>query len=198
MKQAVIRKVKFNKTEFLEINDAYRKVMYWFFSFPTKEVSLNDLTKLTNISKSTAKKVVNQLATEGFLKVSPLGKVWRISCDQKHVFNTMRKIPYNLELIYGSGIIEAILERIENPRAILLFGSYRKGDDTSESDIDIAVETFDDEEMQISSLGVIPALGYRQNVNIHLVKFSRNKIDLNLFTNIANGIALYGLLEVRP
>ncbi len=192
-----MKQVKFKKTEFLEINDAYRKVMYWFFSFPTKEVSLNDITKLAGISKSTANKVVTQLANEGFLKISPLGKIWRISCNQQHIFNTMRKIPYNLELIYGSGIIGAVLKNTENPRAIVLFGSYRKGDDTDNSDIDIAVETFDDEEIKILDLGNVPILGYRQNVKVHLVKFARNRIDLNLFTNIANGIVLYGLLEVR-
>ena len=189
--------VKFKKTH-LQLNEAYRKVMCWFFSFPAKELSLNDLTKLTNISKTTANKIVKKLVNEGFLKTNPLGKIWRITCNQKHEFNTIRKIPYNLELIYQSGIIGAVLKNTENPRAIILFGSYRKGDDTENSDIDIAVETFNDEEINFLNLGTIPVLGYRQNVKVHLVKFARNKIDLNLFTNIANGIVLYGLLEVRP
>ena len=41
-------------------------------------------------------------------------------------------------------------------------------------------------------------LGFRTNVKVNLHIFSRNKIDLNLFANIANGIILSGFLEVLP
>ena len=41
-------------------------------------------------------------------------------------------------------------------------------------------------------------IGYRKNVPVNVHVFSRNKIDLNLFANIANGIILEGFLEVRP
>ena len=47
-------------------------------------------------------------------------------------------------------------------------------------------------------LGIVEQLGYRKKVNVNLHVFSRNKIDLNLFVNIANGIVLDGFLEVRP
>ncbi len=193
-----MQQVQFKKVEIVELNDAYRKVLYWFFSYPTREVSLNDLTKLANISKTTANKVITQLQKEGFLKVTTLGNIWRILCIQQHDFNTIRKIPYNLELIYASGIIQAVLKNIENPRTIILFGSYRKGDDVDNSDIDIAVETFDNQEVKIFELGTLPLLGYRKNVKVNLLKFSRNKIDLNLFANIANGIVIYGFLEAMP
>jgi len=54
-----------------------------------------------------------------------------------------------------------------------------------------------DDELSIIRLGIIEKLGYRKNVPVNLHIFSRNKVDLNLFTNIANGIVLDGLLEVR-
>src|SRR3989344_2184436 len=198
MKPCVMEKIKFKKTRILELNDAYLKVMCWFFSYPTQEISLNDLVELVNISKTTAKKVVNRLLKEEFLARDILCRMWRIKCNQKHPFNMTRKIAYNLQLIYESGIIDGILNSISNPRSMILFGSYRKGDDTENSDIDIAVETLDDEEVKIENEGIIPSLGYRKDVKVNILKFSRNKIDLNLFTNIANGIVLYGLLEVHP
>jgi len=196
----LMKQIKFKKTE-MELNEAYRRVMQWFFSYPTREVNLNDLTKLIRISKSTANKVVLRLGREGFLEVKELGKVWRISCNQQHSYNTTRKIAYNLELIFESGIIDAILHwpsEIQNPRSIILFGSYRKGDDTETSDIDVAVETLGNEEIKIIELGIINKLGYRRRVKVNILKFTRNKIDMNLFTNIVNGICLYGLLEARP
>ncbi len=190
-------KIKFKKT-LMDVDDAYKRVLYWFFAYPTRQVSLNDLTKQVNISKTTANKVVSQLKQEGFLNVEILGKVWRISCNQRHIFNTIRKIPYNLELVYESGIIEEILKVVPHPRSIILFGSYRKGDDIEISDIDLAVETLDNREVKIVPFGTIPQLGYRERVKVNILKFSRNKIDVNLFANLVNGIVLYGFFEAKP
>lgn len=198
MKPLPMIQIKFKQTGSLELNDAYQKVMYWFFAYPTKEVSLNDLTKQVNISKTTANKVILQLAKEGFLKIQALGGMWRISCNQQHPFNTARKIPYNLERVYHSEVIEEILKAIPNPKSIILFGSYRKGDDIETSDLDLAVETLDNEEVKIFNIGTIPRLGYREKVKVNLLKFSRKKIDLNLFANLVNGIVLYGFFEARP
>ena len=190
--------IKFKKKELLELTDAYHKVMYWFFSYPHKEISLSDLTKLVGISKTTANRVVLELAKRRFLRIQELGKLWRISSDPQHEFTTTRKIAYNLESIYESGIISEILKKKPTPRCITLFGSYRKGDDTQQSDIDIAVEVLGNHQPTITLLGVISKLRYRKNVKVNLLTFSRNNIDINLFTNIANGIVLYGLLEVKP
>lgn len=193
-----MKRVRFKKTVFLELNEAYAKVLHWFFSYPTMEIGLNDLKKLMRISKTTANRVVSQLKSEGFLRVQKIGALWRISCDQKHVFNTTRKIPYNLGLIYSSEIIESILANIPNARFISLYGSYRKGDDVETSDIDLAVEVLDQKKTEIMRMGIIPTLGYREHVKVNVLLFSRKSVDVNLFSNIANGIVLYGFLEVNP
>lgn len=181
-----------------EETEAYRKVLHWFFSYPNKEISLNDLTQVLEISKKTANVVVTQLVSEEFLKKDVLGRLWRISCNQGHRYNVTRKIGHNLTLIYESGIMEGIHKLLPSSKVVVLFGSYRKGDDTEKSDIDIAVEVLDNEDLRTVDLGIVPQLGYRQNVPVHIHIFSRNKIDLNLFSNIANGIVLEGFLEVHP
>lgn len=180
-----------------EENEAYLKVLYWFFSYPSRELGLNELSKQLRISKTTANKIVTQLAKEGFLRTEVIGKLWRISCNLEHEYNISRKIPYNLSMVYQSSIVDAIHNIIPSSRAIILFGSYRKGDDTEKSDIDIAVEVLDNEELRIVELGELEQFGYRTNVPVNVHVFSRNKIDLNLFSNIANGILLEGFLEVR-
>lgn len=181
-----------------ELKEAYPKVLLWFFAYPTREIGLNDLSETLKISKTTAHKIVGQLVKEGFLKKEVLGKIWRISCNQDHVYNYSKKIAYHLMLIYESGLIKKVKKIIQNPRAIILFGSYRKGDDTEKSDIDLAVEVLGNEDLKIENIGVIKKFGYRYTVPVNLYIFSRNKIDLNLFANIANGIVLEGFLEVRP
>lgn len=192
------KKKSLKNAELIELNEVYRKVFYWFFSYPTTEISLNDLTKAVNISKTTANKVVSQLSKEGFLNLTKLGKLWRIKCNQQHPYNTKKKIPYNLELVYMSNIIQRVLEKIPNAISIILFGSYRKGDDIETSDIDIAVETPDNEQASVIEIMVMPKFGCREKVKVNVFKFTRNKIDLNVFANIANGIVLYGFLEARP
>lgn len=182
----------------VEYVDAYMKVQNFFFDFPTKEFSLNDLCSAIKISKSTANIVVERLIREGFLNREILGNLWRISCNQKHHYNTTRKVPYHLVMIYESGIIEAIREIVPYAKAIVLFGSYRKGDDIHESDIDIAVETIGDSEQNIVELGKLSQMGYRKDIVINVHVFSRSKISINLFANIANGIVLDGFLEARP
>ncbi|MBS3140340.1 nucleotidyltransferase domain-containing protein [Candidatus Woesearchaeota archaeon] len=180
-----------------EEDDAYLKIMHWFFSYPVREIGLTELSRHLKIAKTTANRIVAKLAKEGFLKIEIIGNLWRISQDLSHEYNVVWKIPYNLHLVYQSGIINEIRKVFLNPRAIILFGSYRKGDDTEKSDIDIAVEVLEEKDLEIIHLGMIPQLGYRSNVPVNIHIFSRNKINLNLFANIANGIILEGFLEVR-
>lgn len=180
-----------------EDQNAYWKVQYWFFAYPEQTFSLSEIAQELHMHKHTASKIVKQLEEEGFVQKETIGNIWRIGCNKAHTYNTTRKIPYHLQLIYESNIVEHTLSRIPQARAIILFGSYRKGDDISTSDIDIAVEVVDNEPLEITQAGIIKQLGYRTNVpaNIHI--FSRNNINLNLFNNIANGIILHGFLEVR-
>jgi len=177
--------------------EAYTKVLRWFFAFPTDEFTLNELTENVGIAKTTAKVTVQKLATEDFLDIRTIGKTWRIRANQNHHYFTSVKIPYNLELIYGSGVVEYIQKSYPDSAVIILFGSFRKGDDVPGSDVDIAVELMDDGGHDILELDTISQLGYRKNVKVSLHLFSRKSININVFTNIANGIILDGLLEVQ-
>jgi predicted nucleotidyltransferase len=190
-------KIKIEKNNLINLNEAYYKILYWFFSYPTKEFSLNELVNAVKLSKTTVNKVVIKLSKEGFLNIKHIGNYWRISCNQRHPYNNTKKVVYNLEMIYNLGIVDLLLKKYNNIRTIILFGSYRKGDDIDTSDIDIAIEVLDNEEIKIINFGIIPLFGYRKNVKINILKFNRNKIDINLFSNIANGIVLHGFLEVK-
>ena len=189
---------KEEKLQQVKKSEAIFKIIYWFFAFPEKEISLNDLAKNVGISKTNANKIVTYLVKEDFLKKEILGKTWRISCNPAHKYNITLKIPFNLGQIYESRIIDKIMKKIPNAKSIILFGSCRKGDDTEKSDIDIAVEIVENTELEISKMGNLEQFGYRKNIPINLHIFSRNKIDLNLFSNIANGIVLSGFLEAKP
>lgn len=191
---------KLKKIEIIGLNEAYQKVLYWFFSFPNIETGLNDLALSLKISKTTAKKIISLLVKEGFLNKKVYGKTWRITCNINHKYNLTRKVAFNLAMIYEyyeMGLKDYIFNKVGDTKSIILFGSYRKGDDNEKSDIDIAVEVIKNEDTKVIELGKIAEFGFRKNVQVNLHVFSRNKIDLNLFSNIANGIVLEGFLEVK-
>lgn len=190
-------KKKLKNVDSAPLGEAYNNILNYFFSFPEQAIGLNDLSETVKSSKTTTKKVVEQLINEKFLKKEEIGKAWRISVIQDHPYLITRKIPLNINMIYESGIVDAVREKIPGARAIVLFGSYRWGVDNEKSDLDIAVEVINNENPSIETLGMVN-LGYRKEIMINLFIFSRNKVDLNVFNNIANGIVLDGLLEVRP
>lgn len=192
-----MKKVKeFKNVRIAELSEAYNKILDWFFAFPTKEFGLNELSQGIRSSKTNTKRVINDLASEGFLKIEKLGNLLRISCNREHSYHLTRRVPRNLTRVYESGLVDFLVKEFSGARAIVLFGSYRKGDDTEESDIDIAVEVLDNQEPRVIQHGIIKEFGYRKDIKVNVLIFSRNKIDLNLFTNIVNGIVLWGLLEV--
>ncbi|MEN9626301.1 MAG: hypothetical protein RL557_629 [archaeon] len=184
------------KVEDIEV--AVSRCWQWFFNYPKSKIGLNDLSSSIGSSKTSTKKAVEYLMSIRFLQREIIGKAWLLQANQEHPFFKTKKIPINLSLIYESGILDAVYKAVPGARAVILFGSYRWGVDIEESDIDIAVEIVGNQELQIHRLGIIEQLGYRKNVPVNVHIFSRNKIDLNLFANIANGIALDGFLEVRP
>ncbi len=191
MKKQILKGISVSESE-----SAYDKIMTWFFAFSESEFTLNELCKKLKIAKTTANSTVLKFEKLGFLTHQVLGKVWRIRANTTHAFFTTQKIPYNLKCVYESGIIQWINDNIPSARAVFLFGSYRKGDDTEKSDVDIAVEVLQYKEQEIISLK-LEQIGYRRNIPLNIHVFSRKKIDLNLFANIANGILLQGFLEVR-
>lgn len=107
-------------------------------------------------------------------------------------------IIYNLNFAYQSGLVEFLNERFNNPKSIILFGSFRKGEDISTSDIDIAIDTEEAEEYETVTTKELIEFEKIINRKIQMHLFNRKNIDINVFNNIANGIVLLGFLEVKP
>ena len=180
-----------------EIERAYEKCLVWFFAFPRTKIGITELARSIKSSKTATKQAVETLITKQAITREIAGKAWILLANQKNLYFSRKKIPYHFDKIYESGIVEAVRKAVPQARSIILFGSYRWGDDNEESDIDIAVEVLENKDMEIVRLGIIEQLGYRKNIPVNMYIFSRNKIDLNLFANIVNGIVLDGFLEVR-
>lgn len=172
-----------------------QKILDVLCDFPEKEFSLSDLAKESRVAKPHMNEVLRDLESRELIKIVKLSKIWRISANISNERFREYKLTTNLLKLYGSELVNFLNWKFENPKAIILFGSYRKGEDISSSDIDIAVETEDDyHTVSPEGISVFEAK-LKRKIQIHL--FNRNSIDINVFSNIANGIVLSGFLEVK-
>ena len=180
------------------IETARQRVLSVLFRYPEKEFSLSDLAREACVAKAHIGRILDEIYKIGIIKIIKLSKIWRIQANQQNPVYTKSKIIYNLGLVYQSGLVEFLNDEFNNPKAIILFGSFRKGDDISNSDIDIAIENNEINDYKIVRLKNLIEFenSVERKIQIHL--FSRKHVDINVFNNIANGIILSGFLEVKP
>ena len=182
----------------LYIETARQRIAEVLFRYSEKEFSLSDLAKESKVKKSNIGMILAELHRIGFVEITKLSKIWRIKANQQNPYFIKNKIIHNLAFVYQSRLVEFLNDYFRHPKAIILFGSYRNGDDISSSDIDIAIES--DEAADYKVTGLRELSGFEKEIGrkiqIHL--FSRKNIDISVFNNIANGIVLSGFLEVNP
>lgn len=174
-----------------------QRLMSVFFLHPETEFSLTEVAQRAQIAKSAASRLLPLLAEADIVEVKQLGAVHRIKANAQHFGFIKRKIAWNISLIYESNIIEFLDEHFHHPKAIVLFGSFRLGQDSMHSDIDIAIEVTEDIPVKSVRLAEFEELERKLLRPIQIHMFNRRRIDENLFSNIANGIVLLGYLEVR-
>lgn len=185
------------KEQSLYKETARLRVMEILFRFPEKEFSLTEIARQAHVAKSNIGKILRELKEEEFIEITDLRITWRIRASQQNQAFIKNKIVYNLSTLYQSGLVEFLEKYFNFPKSIILFGSFRKGEDISTSDIDIAVEKEDEKYRLLEDLKEIEEFErfIGKKIQIHL--FSRKRTNPNVFGNIANGIILSGFLEAR-
>ncbi|PIN92987.1 hypothetical protein COU61_01105 [Candidatus Pacearchaeota archaeon CG10_big_fil_rev_8_21_14_0_10_35_13] len=191
-----MRIIKIKKYQGITGETSKRKVAEALFMDPEEERTQSDLAREAGIAKQNIRKITEDLRKEGIIIVGRLGRTWKIKANMENEHYKNNKIAYNLNFIYNSGLIEFLVEHFNNPKTIILFGSFIKGEDSASSDIDIAVykekekyKTLELEELKKFEKAI------NRKIQIHL--FNKENVDNNLFNNIANGILLFGFLEVK-
>ncbi len=176
---------------------AKNKIMKVLFRYPEKEFSLSDLAKESTVAKANIGSILSDLEKPGLINIEKLSNIWRIRANISNWHFRRSKIVHNLNQIYSSGLVELLVDKFNNPKAISLFGSFRNGEDISNSDIDIAIETDNTDEYKIMEQKELNEIEKKIGRRIQIHLFNRENIDINVFNNIANGILLWGFLEVK-
>lgn len=150
------------------------------------------IAKALKVSQTAIAKSLKGLEKEELIDVKKDKESKRLNIqlnkENSNVFHLKRA--ENLKIIYESGIAEFLCENFPGT-TIILYGSYSYGEDTINSDIDIAI--IGTKEKEIDLLRYEKLLERRIHCN-----FFENfgGIHINLKNNIINGIILNGSVEL--
>lgn len=163
-----------------------------FFVNPTKKSYLMDISRNIRLAHTSVKKNLDKLVKSGLVIESVERKggrkfpIYKANADNR-LFREYKMI-YNLSSLLESGMIRFIEEKLM-PKSIIVFGSYQRGEDTEDSDIDIFVEC-KEEELNLDKF----KKKLNRNIQLHF-KENFSLYPKELKNNIVNGVVLGGFLE---
>ncbi len=179
---------KFTKNE--------KKVLTIILDRPTALFSAREIARLIKITHPTVSSALKKLKKQNLvIPISQKNKsrignttLWQANIESEDFKNTKRV--ENLKSLYNSGLINAITKST-SPNTIILFGSYSRGEDTEDSDIDLFIQS---KERPIN----LKRFERKMNRKINLTFSSKTEtLRKEFLTNLINGIVMYGYLEVQ-
>src|SRR3989344_4731117 len=148
-----------------------------FFVNPTKKNYLMEISRKIGLAHTSVKKNLDELVKLGIVVefVEKKGRrkfpLYKANTDNG-LFKEYKMI-YNLSSLLESGVIRFIEEKLM-PKSIILFGSYRRGEDTENSDLDIFVEC-KEEKLNLDKFEI----KLNRNIQFHLLYCSLILQDIN-------------------
>ena len=119
------------------------KTAEFFFINPSRDHYLMDISRNTGLSHTSTKKNLKGLIKLGMINEHSEKKgersfpFYKANVDNK-LFRK-HKLVYNLSAVIESGLADFIEDQLA-PKSVVLFGSYSRGEDVEDSDIDLFVE----------------------------------------------------------
>ncbi len=162
-----------------------------FFVNPNSRLRVREIEKELHIPLPSAIRYVRELGKEGILKTIKIGRVVFYTADRSSQTYILEKKLFNIRCLYSSGLIEYLRIGLSNP-TIVVFGSYAKGEDIEDSDIDLYVETPSKKEVGLGKF----EKALKRKIQIFRYKNIGDVKNIHLANNILNGINLNGVVEV--
>lgn len=115
-----------------------RELFRFFCRYPTSEFAYRELERKTGLAIGTVSHYIQELKRAGLVKTRRAANAILASAAMENALFVQLKRAYNVEVLYSTGLVDFLLDKLR-PDALVLFGSYSRGEDDEESDIDIAV-----------------------------------------------------------
>jgi len=168
-----------------------RRIKEYFFVNPTSRLRVREIEKKLRLPLPSVIRYCKELNDEGILSIMQVGSVVFYTSDKTNERFLLEKRIYNLKSVYLSGLVEFLRMELSNP-VIILFGSYAKGEDLENSDIDLYIETFSKKELELTKF----ENQLRRKIQVFKQKSLKEIKNVHLSNNIINGILLNGFVEV--
>jgi len=157
-------------------------------------MSLNQrgIARILGVTQPAVMKALPKLEEEGLINVKQdkESKRWSIELNRdNHKVLQLKRVD-NLRQVYSSGLVD-FLEKEFAGATIILFGSYARGDDTTTSDMDIAVIGRKEKEIELTNFDKI----LERTIIINFYP-SFKEIHKHLKENLFNGVVLAGGIEI--
>ena len=170
--------------------ETHDKIQSLFFDNPSRGFKLRELSREASIAPASLYTYLEHFINRTVVKVVEEYGLKLYKANTESEIYKQDKIAYNIQKIQNSKIIDEINKKFDYP-CIILFGSKSKGEDNEKSDIDIAI---------ISTINAeIDTNKYENSLNSEvnfLVINNFNKLAAEIKNNIINGKILSGYLEV--
>ncbi len=155
-----------------------------------ERLSQREIAKILKVSPTAVGNSLEKLKQENLIKLEKTKTINFISFNRDEKKAIELKRIENIKNIYKSGLSD-FLEDTFPGGTIIIFGSYSRGEDTKNSDIDIAIIERKDKLFKIEHFE--KTMNRRININFYE---TWKDIHKNLKNNILNGIILHGGVEL--
>jgi len=171
--------------------DIKQTIGEFFFVNPTAKLRVREIERTLKLPLPSVIRYCRELEKESILTTIKIGNVNFYTANRGSEKYLLEKKLYNVKKIYESGIIEHLREKLSNP-SIVLFGSFAKGEDTEESDIDLYIETPSRKKVSLEKFEKL----LKRRIQVFQHKNLNEISNSHLANNIINGFLLNGFVEV--
>ena len=165
-------------------------IKQYFFTNPSSKLRVREIERTLNLPLPSVIRYCKELKNEKILKIFQIGNSKFYTASNSDTFLLEKKL-FNIKSLYVSGLIDFLKKEYNNP-AIILFGSYFKGEDIETSDIDIYLETPSKKTVKTEKFDKT----LNRNVQLFVFKDITNIKNKHLANNIINGITLNNYVGV--
>lgn len=170
--------------------DIKLRIKEYFFINPGAKMRVRQIEKVLSLPLPSVIRYCKELEKEEILKIVKTGNVVFYAADRSSETFVLEKKLFNIKQLYNLGLVDYLKRELHNP-TIIVFGSYSKGEDIENSDIDLYIEST----KKIVNMDKFEKI-LKRKLSVFVHKDIREVKNPHLANNILNGIVLNGYMGV--
>lgn len=159
-------------------------VLEVFFKEPTGIHFIREIAKKIKLAPTSVRNNLQELEKEGIIRRKKAKPFDGYAANRENEMFLFYKKAYNF---YTTNDIKNSILGLTEPKAIIVFGSYTRGEDIENSDIDILIISKIKKEVNLEDL----EKRLERKINAIIVS-ALDRLDEHLRKNVSNGWIIYG------